>query len=490
MVKLKIPSAYTILLILIIISTILTHIIPAGKYTYEMKNGKNVPIAGTYHTIPATPQGIWEIILSPIEGFEQAISIILFVLMIGGFLGIVMKTGAIDAGVINLVQKYKGREKLIIPILMGIFSIGGTTYGLSEETIAFYPVIVPLFLLAGYDVVVAMMVIFLGSFSGIIGGTTNPFSVAIASRFAETSIGNGIGLRVIIWLCTVTIAILFVMQYADRVKKNPAHSIVYDLKESIEAQYLKNYNTHYTTISSKQIQVLIAFIATFLIMIISLLPWHAFNIKLFIHLNDIITSTPFLGKIIGNTKALGHWYFTEISGLFVVSGIIIGKIYGMKEKEIINNFIDGAKDLLGVALILALSRAIMVIMNSGNIIDTILYYGERLLQNTSGSYYLIINYFLMFPLGILIPSSSGLAATSMPILAPLGDFVGVNRSLIVTTYLTGFETINLISPTYVVVMSGLAISQIPYNRWVKHILPFFGIIIVLCCSILVIGNLL
>lgn len=484
----KMPTAYTTLLILIFIATLFTHFIPAGKYEYVEQDGRTVPVAGTYSNVESSPQGLWDIMIAPIEGFKQAISIIIFVLMIGGFLGITMKTGAIDAGVATLVAHYKGREKLMIPILMAIFSVGGSTYGLAEETVAFYPVIVPLFLLAGYDVVVALMVIFLGSAAGILGATTNPFSVAIASRFADISIADGVMWRVIIWALSLTVAIIFVMRYAAKIKADPTKSIVYDLRESIADRFLKNHDKTIDSISPKQLKVIIVFFLAFVIMIVSLIPWQSFGINVFVNINNFIISLPVIGKIIGASLPLGDWYFTEISGLFIVCAIIIGKIYGMKEKEIVSNFLEGSRDLLGVALILALSRAIMVIMTGGNVVDTILYAGETTLQNISGSFYIVANYLLMFPLGILIPSSSGLAATAMPILAPLADFVGVDRSLIVTAYLSGFETINLISPTYVVLMSGLAISQIPYDRWVKHILPFVFIIMIVCSSVLVLAS--
>jgi len=472
MKKFKMPTAYTTLLILIFISVILTHIIPAGQYKYEIKDGREVPIAGSYERIESNPQGLWEFLISPMSGFKDALSIILFVLMIGGFLGVSMKTGAIDSGIATLVTKYKGREKLMIPILMSIFSLGGTTFGLAEETVAFYPVIVPLFLLAGYDVVVAMMVIILGSASGIFGATINPFSVAIASRFADIPIADGIGLRIIFWIATLIISIVFVMRYANKVKKNPEESIVYDLRDSINKQFLHADSTQITKITKSQYKVLIIFALTFLIMITSLLPWQSFNITIFASLNNFLLSIPFLRNFLGDMLPLGTWYFTEISSLFVLSAIIIGKVYGMKEKEIASHFVDGARDLLGVALILALSRAIMVIMTAGNVTDTILYAGEMTLQNVPKPIYTIANYFLMFPLAILIPSSSGVAATAIPILAPLADFVGVDRSLIVTAYMTGIETMNLMSPTYVVLMSGLAISQIPYDRWLKHIIPY------------------
>ena len=477
--KFKMPTAYTTLVILIFISVIFTHIIPAGKYQYEVKDGREVPIAGTYEKIEPNPQGFWEFMLSPMHGFSDALSIILFVLMIGGFLGVAMKTGAINSGISTLVNKYKGREKLMIPILMFFFSIGGTTFGLAEETVAFYPVIVPLFLLAGYDVVVAMMVIILGSASGILGATINPFSVAIASRFADIPIADGMGLRIIFWISALTISIIFVMRYAEKIKKNPEKSIVYDLRNSINEQFLQTDSTQISKITKSQSKVLIIFSLTFLIMIVSLLPWQSFNITIFTSLNDFILSVPILGSFLGNVLPLGQWYFTEISSLFVLSAVVIGKVYGMKEKEIASNFVDGARDLLGVALILALSRAIMVIMTAGNITDTILYAGEMTLQNVPKPIYTIANYFLMFPLAILIPSSSGVAATAIPILAPLADFVGVERSLIVTAYMTGIETMNLMSPTYVVLMSGLAISQIPYDRWLKHIIPYIVSLMIL-----------
>ena len=220
--KFRMPTAYTILFLLIILVAISTWLIPAGAYDYE----DNIPIAGTYHAVEQNPQGVGAVLKAAFSGFYDAVDVCVFILMVGGFLGIVMKTGAVDAGVGNIIRLLGGHEKWLIPILMIFFGLGGTTYGMWEETMAFYPLLIPVFLAAGYDAVVGISVILLGAGAGIISSTVNPFATGIAAGFAGVSLGEGIILRVIQWIVFESAAIWFVMAYAARVKKNPAKSVV------------------------------------------------------------------------------------------------------------------------------------------------------------------------------------------------------------------------------------------------------------------------
>lgn len=476
--KFKLPTSFTTLMIITFAIAILTFIIPAGQYSYE-EDG-TTPIAGTYQPVESNPQGVWDVFAAPIHGFFNAIDIVIFVLVLGGCLGIVFETKAIDAGLSKVIIKLKGKERLMIPILMIICAIGGATYGMAEETIAFYPIIVPILLLAGYDVVTAVMVIFLGAGIGVAGGITNPFSVGIASNLAGLSIGDGIMHRLLLLFLYLIFGIAFVMRYAEKVKKNPEKSIVYDIKSVVEAPFSKLDENSIPELDRKRKSVLIVFSSIFLIMIVALIPWkEKFGIQFFNTIHDAIQATPGLGVLVGNIKPMGEWGFGELTVLFFIGTIMIGKLYSMKENEIVSLFIQGAKDLLSVALILGVAKGISIVMTDGLIMGTILNWGEHLLANLNSSFFAPIAYIFYIPLAFLIPSSSGLATATIPILAPLADFAGIGREYIVTAMQAGAETMNFFSPTQAVLVGALTLANIPYERWLKHIIPFvLGIILI------------
>lgn len=461
--KFKMPSAFTILFAIIIVVAVLTHIIPAGNYDYTPEK---TPIPGTYHTVDPTPQGLAEVIMSPIKGFQDAIDVALFVIIIGGFLGVVMKTGAIDAGIARVVHNLKSREKWMIPILMCLFGLGGTSYGMAEETIAFYPLIIPVFIAAGYDSITGVAVIMLGAGAGVLGSTVNPFATGIASGFAGVSLGQGIGLRVLILIACESVAILYVMRYAKKVKKDPSKSIVYDQYEENKKHFLvqEDENT-FPQLTKKRKYILALFSATFIFMIYSVIPFE-----------DIGLSLPTLG-----------WWFGELAALFMVSSIVIGLIGGMKEDELVDSFVDGARDLLGVALIIGLSRGITVVMNAGNMTDTVLSLGEHTLSGLGSMTFTILTYLFYIPMSFLIPSTSGLATLSMPIMAPLGDFAGVSRDVVITAYQSASGIINLITPTSAVVMGGLAIGRVSYDKWLKFAWKLVAILMIVVMVALGLG---
>lgn len=466
--KLKMPSAYTILFSIIIVVAILTWIIPSGQYSYVDPSAiKKTPIPETYHLVEQNPQGITDVLMAPVSGFYEAIEVALFIIIIGGFLGVVMNTGAIDAGIATVIARLKGREPLMIPILMIVFSLGGTSFGMAEETLAFYPLLVPVFIAAGYDALTAVSVILLGAGCGVLGSTVNPFATGIASGFAGTSIGEGIGLRLLILVVLEVAAIIYTMRYAEKVKKKPSESIIYELKEDNETHFLHSKEeSGFPELMGKRKLALILFILTFIIMVFGVIPFSDMN----------ITLIPTLG-----------WWFGELTTLFLVFAIIIGLVYGMKEQELVSAFVNGAKDLLGVALIIGLSRGITIIMNAGIITDTILNYGENLLKGLGSIGFVILTYLFYMPLSFLIPSTSGLATLTMPIMAPLADFAGVTRAIVITAYQSASGLINLITPTSAVVMGGLAIARVPYGKWIKYSLKFLIIAFMLVLLLLVLG---
>ncbi len=450
MKKFSMPSAYTILIGIIIIVAILTYIVPAGEYQMveDEGTGRMVPVAGTYEEIESTPQGITDVIVSPIKGFKDAIGVALFVIIIGGFLGVVMKTGAIDAAIASVTKAWVGKDRLMIPVLMLLFGLGGTTYGMAEETIAFYPLLIPVFIAAGYDKITAVAVILLGAGTGVMASTVNPFATGIASGFANISIGNGIGLRVLMLIIGEMIVIYYVMKYAKKVKEDPSKSLTYDTYEEDKKHFLNTDTDDFPEFTIKRKFVIALFALTFGIMIFGVIPFEDIG----------ITFVPTL-----------WWWFEELATLFLVSSVIIGLVGGLNEKELTSSFVDGARDLLGVALIVGVSRGITIVMNGGNITATVLNFGENTLGALGKSAFAVVTYIFYIPMSFLIPSTSGLATLSMPIMAPLGDFVGAGRSIVVTAYQSASGIVNLVTPTSAVVMGGLAIGRVPYNKWLKFV---------------------
>lgn len=444
---LRFPSAFTILFALIVLVAVLTWIIPAGLYDRAPSEalGKDIPVAGSYKLTDANPQGVFDVILAPIAGFydpesyaANAIDVSLFVLIIGGFIGVVTATGAIDAGIARAMIRMKGRENWMIPFLMALFALGGTTYGMAEETLAFYVLLIPVLIAAGYDAVVAVAVIMLGAGVGVLGSTINAFSTVIASDAAGVTFAEGLLLRLIILLVCWLVTVAFVMRYAARVKADPSKSLVYDKKAANEAHFLRG-NAMQADFTGLQKIVLVLFGLTFAVMI-----W--------------------------GVSSQG-WWMAQMSGLFLVAAIVVGLVARLGEARLLEAFLTGARDLLGVALIIGLARGIVVVMDAGLITDTILNAAEKSVAGLPKVAFINVIYWIEVGMSFLVPSTSGLAVLTMPILAPVADFAGVERQLVVTAFATGSGIVNLITPTSAVVMGGLAIGRVPYERWLRFIWP-------------------
>ena len=472
--KFKMPSAYTILFFLIILIAILTWIIPAGSY--EVNKAGNI-IAGTYHHRPSNPQGIWDVFMAPILGMignkqtEGAISVSLFILVIGGFLGVVNKTHALDDGIAFVVKKYKGKEKFLIPVLMCLFALGGTTYGMAEETLAFYPLLIPVMMSVGFDSLTAVAIVLIGSQVGCLASTVNPFATGVASQTLNISPGDGLVSRLVLLIITVGVSIIYVYHYASKVQKDPSKSLVYNHHE----EDMKEFNVTEVqedsgTMSKRQKIVINLFMLTFVIMIIGLVPWDTMNPHwtFFLNLKKWLVNIPFLGALLGKDMTpFGSWYFSEITMLFFFMSVVIMFVFHMKESDYINAFISGMTDFLGVAIIVAVARGIQVVMNDGYITATVLHWGEMGLKHLNSGLFAALTYIFYIPMSFLIPSSSGLAAATMGIMGPLGHFAGVAKSLVVTAYEAASGWVNLITPTSGVVMGALAIAHINIGTWLK-----------------------
>ncbi|WP_066174845.1 YfcC family protein [Bacillus marinisedimentorum] len=472
MKRFKMPTAFSILFIIIAAVALLTWVVPAGQYEYVDPEADTMePVPGTYSGAEQNPQGIWEVLYAPIKGFFDAQDIALFVIVIGGFIAVVMKTGAIDAGIGSVVKKLKGREHIMIPILMTLFALGGTTYGMAEETIAFYPLIIPVIIAAGYDTMTAVSIVLLGAGVGVLGSTVNPFATGIASGFAGISIGDGLLLRLLILVTSLIIAIIFVMRYAQKVKADPDESLVADMRETNREHFLsEEMEGDVLAFTGKRKAVLWVFGITFFLMILAVIPWAwKFNITLFEDINNAILGIPVIGSVIGAIPPFGDWWFGELTLLFLFASIVVALIYRMNEEEFVGTFVEGAKDLLAVALIIGVSRGITVVMNDGGMTATVLHWGEETLASLGPVAFSTLTYLFYLPLSFLVPSTSGLATLSMPIMAPLGDFAGVDRNIVITAYQSASGVINIITPTSGVVMGALAIARIPYDRYLKHV---------------------
>ena len=490
----KMPSSYTVLLIIIAFMAVMTWIIPAGAF-----------VDGVYKSQPQNPQGIWDVLMAPIramlgttpeegsliKGTSAAIDVAFFILMVGGFLGVVNETGMLDTGIASIVKKYKGREKMLILVLMPLFALGGTTYGMGEETMAFYPLLVPVMMAVGFDSLTGVAIILLGSQIGCLASTLNPFATGIASSTAGVSLGEGIILRLIFWVVLTGLSTWFVYKYADKIQKDPTKSLTYATRE----EDMKFFNVGEdddnvnSTLTKKQKQVFVLFVLTFVLMVLSFIPWSGLGIKFFDNFNSWLTGLPVVGQIIGSsTAALGTWYFPEGAMLFAFMGILIGIVYGLKEEQIISSFMAGAADLLSVALIVAIARGIQVIMNNGMITDTILNWGKQGLSGLSSQVFIVLTYIFYLPMSFLIPSSSGLASATMGIMAPLGEFVNVRPSLIITAYQSASGVLNLIAPTSGIVMGALALGRINIATWWKFMAKLVVAVIVITIALLLLGT--
>lgn len=490
MKRLNFPTPYTILILIIALSALATWFLPAGSFdqlTYEdgqflisgsteiaieadqaaldslglqmelskFEEGKirrPVSIPNTYHELESTPQGLLAILYAPIKGIYQSIDIILFVLIIGGFIGVFQHSGAMDKGIAALSNQMKGREKWLIVITVLLIAIGGTTFGLQEETLAFYPILMPIFLAAGYDRLVTVSAIYCGSCVGYMGATINPFSTIIASDAAGVNWTVGFNSRLAMLILGAVIVCVYLIRYAERVKADPERSLVGVDKINFEAsQAYKNVG-----LSLVNRFMLILFALTFLVMICGV-------------------------------SQLG-WWFEEMTALFLVGAILLGIVQRAKEKAFVKAFVQGAQDLLGVSLIIGIARGITIVMNEGNISGTLLNEAAGMVGNTSGVLFLPLLMLLFFVMTLFIASTSGLALVSMPIMGALGNIVGVPTEEIVNAFLFGSGLMMFITPSGVVLPS-LAMVNVPYNVWLKFMSKLLLMLGALAASILVVGYL-
>lgn len=477
------PSSFTILLALLAIVAVIT-VIVSGTSGGEV-----------------TAARLSDFCTAPILGFADALPVCLFVMILGGFLGMMTETGALDNGIAVLVQKLKGNEIMLVPVLMLIFSLGGTTYGMCEETVPFYALLAATMMAAGFDPMVGAATVLLGAGCGCLGSTVNPFAVGAAVD-ALTGVGIEvnqsiiIGLGAVLWIVTTAMSIVFVMSYAKKVKADKGSTILsmQELKDAEEAhgKAASEVNKE-VKLTGRQKGVLIAFAFTFVVMIVGFIPLA--------DLNEGVANFFDAGAVYdadGNTVVqgwsalitglpIGQWYFDEASTWFFLMAILIGIIGGLSEKQIVNTFITGAADMMSVVLVIALARGISVLMANTGLDVYVLDAAANALAGLSGVIFAPMSFLVYFGLSFLIPSTSGMATVSMPIMGPLAVKLGFSPEVMVMIFSAAIGVVNLFTPTSGAIMGGLALAKIEWTTWLKFALKLIVALSVVCAVILTIA---
>lgn len=477
------PSSFTILLALLAIVAVVT-----------------VIVSGTSGGA-VTAARLSDFCTAPVKGFADALPVCLFVMILGGFLGMMTETGALDNGIAVLVQKLKGNEIMLIPVLMLIFSLGGTTYGMCEETVPFYALLAATMMAAGFDPMVGAATVLLGAGCGCLGSTVNPFAVGAAVD-ALTGVGIEvnqsiiIGLGAVLWIVTTAMSIVFVMSYAKKVKADKGSTILsmQELKDAEEAhgKAASEVNKE-VKLTGRQKGVLIAFAFTFVVMIVGFIPLADLNegVANFFDAGAVYDADG--NAIVQGWSALitglpiGQWYFDEASTWFFLMAILIGIIGGLSEKQIVNTFITGAADMMSVVLVIALARGISVLMASTGLDVYVLDAAANALAGLSGVIFAPMSFLVYFGLSFLIPSTSGMATVSMPIMGPLAVKLGFSPEVMVMIFSAAIGVVNLFTPTSGAIMGGLALAKIEWTTWLKFALKLIVALSVVCAVILTIA---
>ncbi len=477
------PSSFTILLALLAIVAVIT-----------------VIVSGTSGGA-VTAARLSDFCTAPILGFADALPVCLFVMILGGFLGMMTETGALDNGIAVLVQKLKGNEIMLIPVLMLIFSLGGTTYGMCEETVPFYALLAATMMAAGFDPMVGAATVLLGAGSGCLGSTVNPFAVGAAVDAltgVDIAVNQSIiiGLGAVLWIVTTAMSIVFVMNYAKKVKADKGSTILsmQELKDAEEAHGKAASEVHKEVkLTGRQKGVLIAFAFTFVVMIVGFIPLA--------DLNEGVANFFDAGAVYdadGNTVVqgwsalitglpIGQWYFDEASTWFFLMAILIGIIGGLSEKQIVNTFITGAADMMSVVLVIALARGISVLMANTGLDVYVLDAAANALAGLSGVIFAPMSFLVYFGLSFLIPSTSGMATVSMPIMGPLAVKLGFSPEVMVMIFSAAIGVVNLFTPTSGAIMGGLALAKIEWTTWLKFALKLIVALSVVCAIILTVA---
>ncbi|MBT3221192.1 MAG: putative basic amino acid antiporter YfcC [Proteobacteria bacterium] len=449
----RIPNVFVIVFGLIVFAAALTWVLPGGSYQRQKieveGHTREVLVDGSFAYQEAVPQHI-QVFTAPLHGFMNLGDIIVFIFIVGGAFFILNESGAIASGTQRLVKALKGSEYLIIPIVMTFFSFFGAAFGMCEEAMPFALIFVPLAIALGYDSLVGVSLTFLAAGVGFAGAFLNPFTLQIAQGLAGLQPVSGWGYRSIVWVIVTAFTIAWVMIYAARIKKDPKRSIMYEIDQSRRAE-LEESLAHQTEFTLRHGLCLLVLVATIVAMIYGVIALE--------------------------------WYIIELGGLFFAMGVFVGFIAGKSPDELANAFLEGVKEMSGAALIVGFAGGILVILESGVILDTILHGMGTAASSLPPVLAADAMYVLQMALNFFIPSGSTKAALTMPLMAPLADLSGITRQTAVLAYQFGDGFTNMIIPTSGVTVGTLAMAKIPFEKWFRWVLPlqvaFFILAIVL-----------
>ena len=454
--KIKLPDTLILLSAVLAVFALLTWLVPAGEFEREEKeiNGstRTLVVPGTYAEKDSNPAGFSNLILAPIEGFQESADIIVFIFMVAGGFGIILRTGAIEAGLQSVVRWSSGsktRKQWVIPILVTLFSLGGATFGMSEETLVFILVTLPLSFALGYDSLVGVSIPFVGAGVGFAGAFLNPFTVGIAHGIAGLTPFSGWEYRLLVWVVFTLAAIVYLMRYARKVEKNPQHSLMFGLDQKSKHREIK---AEAVSVSGRQKAVLVILFLGLGMLVYGVNRWD--------------------------------WYINEIAGLFLVLGILSAVVYRLKTQDAVDSFVEGARDMVKVGFVIAMAKGVLILARDGLIIDTILNGMALALESLPKAVSVNLMFGVQTVLNFFLPSGSGQAALTMPIMAPLSDLLGISRQTAVLAFQLGDGLSNMIIPTSGVTMGVLTLANIPYGTWFRWFIKFFLLLCLLSVLVL------
>jgi len=483
----RFPGAVTTLAIVTVLVWVAVLFIPAGRYQHAADGS---PIPGTYQQIPSPlsfQEKVEQLILSPINGvyglrndgtavvdtetigriFGQ-IGVIVFIMSIGAFISVSFATRSLEVAVAALADRLRDKGWLLIAAVMLLFSLLGSTMGFSVETLGFYALFIPLMAALGYDRMVTASMVILGALTGVMGSTVNPFSIGVAAGEAGVSLGDGIGLRGLLWAVLTAMAIGWVLRYAAKVRRDPKASLVGWDHDASEADAAASETAAHERLTDIQKWVLVITGMAFGLMIFSVIPWSSVlgggsGPAEDLQLHKVAGAQPFWFEL--------NWWFPQLAMLFILASVLVGFVAKMGEKETVRLIAAGASDMMGPALVVLLAGGVSAIMNNTQTLDTILHSMERLVSGTSAAFFTTLTILVNVPLAVLIPSSSGHGALAMPLLAPLADFAQVSRATTITAWVMGHGLALMMAPTSVVLVGGLAIAKVGYDKYLRFVWP-------------------
>ena len=470
-------NTFAIILSIVAVVAVMTWIVPSGSYDRVETDGRMMVVPGTYHSVARAPQGLFDVLTAPIQGFSKTAEVVVFLLIIGGVLSVVEKTGAITAGIHAASQFFKRNPKfrfLFIPLGIIVFSLCGATFGMCEEALIFIPIFIPLSLSLGYDSALGTAIPFVGAGVGFAAAFTNPFTVGIAQGIAQVPLYSGLGYRFLIWVICTTVVIAWMCWYAHRITKDPTKSLTYDF--DIEKRKELKLAKEEQAITRRQKWVLLAFGIGMLWLIVGVLKPQICGVIHRVSGVDLMTML--------NLSEEG-WYITEIAALFLGVGFACGILGKMSMQKFSDAFFDGVRSMAEIAMLLCFAQAIVIIANNGHILDTLLEWMSSVIKHLHPICASWAAMMLQTVIDFFIPSGSGKAVLTMPILAPLADLIGMTRQTMVLAFQLGGSWLNITMPTDPVTIAAIGFARIGFGRWLKWILPLLVLMYLLSFILLI-----